>query len=112
MDEFIKQQEYEAVVRKHGDPIRVLAESAILRYLGELTGDAEARYEEMNNVTFPGMDGIREFEARASVTVAQVEGIRRLWEAEHTENPRLTPMEFARDNAQGVFYAAIEVCES
>ncbi len=111
MDESIKQQQYQAAVLKHGDPIRVLAESAILRYIGELTGNAEARYLEMNSVSFPGLDGIREFEVGASVTVSQVEGIRQLWKAAKTMNPRLTPMEFARDNAQEVFYPSIEVCD-
>jgi hypothetical protein len=111
VDETTKQQQYEAAVRKHGDPIRVLAESAILRYIDELTGDAEARYHEMNSVCFPGMDGIGEFEVGASVTVAQVEGIRQLWMAEKTKNARLTPMEFARANAQEVFYPEVEVCD-
>lgn len=111
MDESAKHQRYEATARKHGDPIRVLAESAILRYIGELTGDAEIRYHEINSVCFPGMDGIGEFEVGASVTVTQVEGIRELWKVEIRKNASLTPMEFARDNAQGVFYPGVEICD-
>jgi hypothetical protein len=109
MDECTKRQKYEAAVQKHGHPIRVLAESAILRYLGELTGDAQARYQEMCNVTFPDMDGIREFENRASVTLSQVEGIRQLWRQEKAKTPRLTPMQFARQNAQEVFSPSIDI---
>jgi hypothetical protein len=111
MDESAKDQQYDVATRKHGDPIRVLAESAILRYIGELTGDAEVRYQEINAVCFPGMDGIGEFEVGASVTVPQIEGIRELWKNEKLKNPSLTAIQFARDNAQGVFYPGIEIGE-
>ena len=111
MDESSKRNLYEAAVRKHGNLIRVLAESAILRYIDELTGDAEIRYQEVNSVCFPGMDGIGEFEVGASVTVAQVEGIRELWKAERSKDPGLAAIEFARDNAQGVFYPGIELSD-
>jgi hypothetical protein len=111
MDESAKDQLYGAAVQKHGNPIRVLAESAILRYIGELRGDAEIRYQEMNRVCFPDMDGIGEFEVGASVTLAQIEGIQKLWRAEKATNPGLTPTTFARDNAQGVFCSGIEICD-
>jgi hypothetical protein len=109
MDEDAKDRLFEAAERKHGPPIRVLAESAILRYIGELTGDAEIRYQEVNSVCFPGMDGIGEFEVGASVTIPQIEGIQQLWAAERAKNPGITTVEFARDNAQGVFYPGIDV---
>ena len=111
MNEIDKQNQYEAAVAKHGNPLRVLAESAILRYLGELKDDAEIRYCEINAVAFPGMDGIGEFEVGASVTVSQIEGIREFWKSEKANNPQLTAMTFARNYAQSVFASGIDICD-
>jgi hypothetical protein len=111
MNESAQHQQYQAVVRKYGNPLRVLAESAILRYIGELTGDAELRYAEISRVTFPGADGIGEFEIRAGVTIAQMNSIQELWAKEKRQNSSLTAIEFARDNAQGVFLHSIEICD-
>lgn len=111
MDDLFQPEQYEAAIHKFANPVRVLAESAILRYIGELTGEAESRYQAINGVCFPGMDGIGEFEVGASVTVSQMEGIRALWKTEKANNAHLSPMEFARANAQGAFYPGIEICD-
>ena len=111
LDESAKLHQYEAVVRKHGNPVRVLAESEILRYIGELTGDAETRYRKINSVSLPAMAGVGEFEVGASVTIAQIDFIRELWAKEKRRNPSLTAVDFARDNAQSVFLPGIEICD-
>jgi hypothetical protein len=102
--------QYEDVVQKFGNPIRVFAESAILRMIGELTGDAETRFRELNRVCYPlGGDGVGALTDYASVTVAQVDWIRRQWQAEKARNPNLTPIEFARDNARDFFHPNVGV---
>ena len=101
--------DYDAMVRKHGDPVRVLAESAILRYIDELNGEAELRYREINSVIFPEMDGIHEFEIGASVTIEQIDSIRELWAREKRRMPNLSAIDFARDHAQDVFLPGFEI---
>jgi hypothetical protein len=100
---------FEAVVRKHGDPNRVFVESAILRLIGELHGDAEARYREMNDVMFPDADGIDETMNFASVTNAQVKWIRDLWQKERAKKRGVKAVDFARKKAHDFVYPEIDL---
>lgn len=92
----------------NADPMRVLAESAILRYIGELNGESQLRYREVNLALFPDLDGVLEFENFASVTVDQVAFIRNHWISEKMKHPELDPKIFAHELATKVFAPVIE----
>lgn len=112
MDTDPQQSPFEAALQKYGNPIRVFAESAILRLIGELTGDAEKRFRELNAACYSGdLDGIDDLTTYASMTISQVEGLRKHWHEVKSKNPNLKPTDFSRDFACDFFYPNLDVPE-
>lgn len=76
MERRLPNEQYETVVRLHGNPVRVFADSAILRYIGELTGDASTRFCAMNGFAIQMVvTGSRKLASFARITGTQVNWI-------------------------------------
>lgn len=88
---------------------RVLAESSVLRTIGELDAAAEARVmAACAGAPYQNADeAIDEFEASESLTVAHVEWMQETWRSRKAEDPDANPQAFAAEVANDV-YSEIE----